>query len=130
MGLVESIKQKLGMVESSRYSLPTSGAGDLDEVFRTMLGTENIRQTSFIDEMQQIIISAWLAYNNVDDENDIEGFSREMAINLLETSVSVNGYRSEQLQNIAVGLRTRDFQMELAKIRSGASDNSELKEAI
>lgn len=118
--MLDKLKEKLGLIESARSSLPSGiGSGsDLDAAYDRLLDSKHIRQLAFIDDFQQLIVSAWMAYNDVESEDDIELFSQLMVDNLLHTSVSVAGYRSEALQNIAVGQYTRDFQLELAEIKA------------
>jgi hypothetical protein len=128
--MFDGLKQKLGLVDAARTSLPSGvGAGDLGHAFDTLLSDDNIRQLAFLDDFQQLIVSAWMAYNDCENEDDVELFSQLMVNNLLHTSVSVAGYRSEALQNIAVGQYTRDFQLELANIKARGREG-ELSDVI
>jgi predicted lipid-binding transport protein (Tim44 family) len=126
----EKLKEKLGMIESARTTLPINvGSGDLAHAFETMLDSKNIRQLSFLDDFQQMLVSTWMAWNDVDNDEDVELFSSLMLDNLMHTSVSVAGYRSESFQNMTVGQLSRDFQIELANIKSRGRDG-ELSEVL
>jgi len=129
-GLINKFKEKLGLIEASRTTIPVQGnsGGSVSEAYNGII--DNIKQTAFIDEIQQLIISAWMAYNSCDDEEDIQKFSEYMVLNLLETSVSVGGYRSEQLQNIAVGAMSREWQEHLAEIKAGSMRSGEMQDVI
>jgi len=129
--MLDKLKEKLGLIESARSTIPNGigSSSDLSEAYGTLLNPQNIRQLAFLDDFQQLIVSAWMAYNDVESEDDVDLFSQLMVDNLLHTSVSVAGYRSEALQNIAVGQYTRDFQLELAEIKARGREG-ELSDVI
>lgn len=137
MGFAESltaVKEKLGLIEQSAQNIPNPDAAvgsDISEVFSQLLSPEHILQTANISAQQQVIISAWKAYNMVDSDADVEEFSVFMVEFLLESSVSVGGWRAQQLHDVAVGQLSQEFQMRLAEIRNPSrGGNAELKDVI
>lgn len=137
MGFAESlksVKEKLGLIEQSAHNIPSPdmpNGSDIGEVFTQMLSPDHILQTANITGHQQVIISAWKAYNMVDSDEDVEKFSLFMVEYLLESSVSVGGWRAQQLHDVAVGQLSQEFQMRLAEIRNpSGKGNAELKDVI
>jgi len=49
----------------------------------SFLDSKNIRQMAFIDDFQQILVSAWMAFNDVDNDEDFELFRSLMLDNLI-----------------------------------------------
>lgn len=130
--LIDRLNSKKSFVEGSQINIPVGGSNlGLAEVMDRFLDVRNSRQLSHIGVQERAYGSILDAYSYARDEYDIDGFLRSFVENMFILSSSVEGHRSQELQNIAVGQLNREFAMELADIRSGSKkENKELDNGI
>ena len=114
------LKSKSSIIEGSHDNIPVMGNNQsLAEVYDRFLDENNCRQTSILSRDERPFLCLLDAHNFAEDEYDIEGFMARLVYDAFITSASIDGHRSLQLQNIAVGQMSRDFQLELQEIRAG-----------
>lgn len=125
------LKSKSSIIEGSHTNIPVvAGNQNLGEVYDRMLDVNNSRQTSVLANEERPYVCFLDAYNYAMDEYDIDGFLDRLVDDIFVSSASVEGFRSTQLQNIAVGQMSRDFQLEMAEIRAGKGGNPELQNVV
>ena len=124
------LKSKKQIIDGSISNIPVMGQSQtLTEVYEKFLDEINSRQLARLRNSERPVLCLLDAYNYAQNEYDLEGFMDRLVFDAFITSASENGFRSEQLANIAVGQMGRDFQVEMAEIRSGGK-NKELKNVI
>lgn len=127
-GFVDKIGKR-SLVEGSAQNLPVAqGNESLVEVVDRYVDPRYARQMSILSAEERVLLGILDAYNVCEDDTDIDGFLSAITENLFLLSSSVGGARSNLIQNISVGQMNREFAEELARIRAGGVENSELKD--
>lgn len=131
-GLWDKIKNKISPVDETIINLPVGhGDTEIGDIFREILDPKNIFQTANIDGVERVNVVLGDAYCRNRPKSDIEGFFASIWMNMLETSVSRDGWRTEGLQNMAVGQLSQSFQLQLAKARNpNAFGDNQLKDVF
>lgn len=130
MSFLDVLKSKKSFIEGSQTNIPVTNSNEaLSEVIDRFLDVKNVRQLSVLQKRERAHAAILDAYSFAKDEYDVGGFLDMLVQNMFMLSSSVEGQRSAQLQNIAVGQMNREYALELARIRSGEG-NKELKDVV
>ena len=117
-GFVQKLKQKSDLVDSSVQNIPVGGQGEgLSEVFAQFLNEYNSLFLAKLKPHQIVCASLLEAYNYADGEDDLDNFLDCLTRSLINYSVTENGWRAEQLCNIAIGQLNQQFIMDMQTAR-------------
>lgn len=121
------LKKQKDVIDSSMVTLPDSGGyGDIEGVVDLLLNPKNIIQLSKLKDREVGLLAFSLALvdkNVLDCVKEGQGgeeteILKSFLFNYMELSVSVGGYRSNLIRDIASNMLHEQFEIEKEKVKN------------